>query len=81
MYGRTLGARCHKLMSGKEEFYERVKRKNIVRIEIKQNILQKLNGKCNIFFMFCGETRSNYGVKAVYLRDVHKLIKILKCSI
>ena len=31
MYGRTLGARCHKLMSGKEEFYERVKRENIVR--------------------------------------------------
>ena len=78
VYKNKIVIRCSKI----NKFHTIIaERKNIVRIEIKQNILQKLNGKCNIYFMFCGETRSNYGVKAVYLKDVRKLIKILNCDI
>ena len=57
------------------------RRENMVKLEIKQNIFQKLNGKCSIDLFFCGETRSLYSVKAVYLRDAVKLADIIGCRI
>lgn len=50
---------------------------NIVKVELRQSLLQKPTGKCNVLIWFCGEARSCYMVRALKLREGVKIMRAL----
>ncbi|MBO7395880.1 MAG: PH domain-containing protein [Ruminococcus sp.] len=50
---------------------------NIVKVELRQSLLQKPSGKCNVLIWFCGEASSCYMVRALKLREGVKIMRAL----
>ena len=52
-------------------------RHNIVKVELRQSLLQKPGGRCNVLIWFCGEASSCYMVRALKLREGVKIMRAL----
>ena len=49
-------------------------RKNIVKVELRQSLLQLPGKKCDVIIWLCGESRSRYRVGALKLKDGRRLV-------
>ena len=52
-------------------------RNNIVKVELRQSLLQMPGKKCNVLIWFCGESSSCYMVRALRMADGNRIIEEL----
>ncbi len=78
IYDETVMVRCSKWT----KFYTVIAgRDNVAKIELEQNVLQKISGRCAVSIWFGSEEYKRFKVKAMSAADGVKIAEMLECGL
>ena len=78
LYDDKIMIRCSKWT----KFYTVIgERKNVSKIELEQNLLQKISGRCAVSIWFGSEEYKRFKVRAMSEKDGKKIAEMLECSL